>query len=93
MKEENMKITTETGSKYLINDGFCTKIDINGKHVDSFKIWSMKPVPNVDVTLLEVLEMPEGEPKIGERLYVSGKETWWVSTKIVSVEPDGSKEQ
>jgi len=82
-----MKIITETGSQYDIVHSIVTKKDKHGKRVDSFKLWSMKAIPDTATTLLEVLELPDSEPEIGKKLYVSGKDTWWITTKIVSIEP------
>lgn len=81
-----MKVTTETGSVYSIEHNLCTKVDKNGLRVDQFKVWIMKPVPDYVTTWEEIRELPEGEPVVGQRLYLSGREGWWISTRIVKVE-------
>lgn len=81
-----MKITTETGSVYDIGDhGICRKTDSEGNHVDSFKPLYMVPITKETTTLGEIHELPQGEPVIGKRLYISGLNNWWLTTRIVSV--------
>ena len=37
-----MRITTETGSVYEIDErGLCRKYDASGDHIDTFKVWGM----------------------------------------------------
>ena len=82
-----MKITTETGSVYDIDDhGYCVKTDKHGKRIDAFKPLVMIPVHNDVRTLKEVFTLPEGEPVVGKRLYISGLYVWWLTTPVVSVE-------
>lgn len=81
-----MKITTETGSVYDIEDGFCTKYNAEGQRVDAFKVWAIKSVPEVPITWEELHDLPVTSPVVGQHLYVSGKDLWWLSTTIVSVE-------
>lgn len=82
-----MKITTETGSVYEISEsGICHKTDKDGKLVDAFKPFVISPVPEHVTTLKEVYELPQGDPVIGERLFLSGLNNWWLSTRVVSVE-------
>jgi hypothetical protein len=82
-----MKITTETGSVYEIDDhGICRKYDKSGECIDSFKVWYMVPVPNEVVSVKEIYDLPKGDPEIGKRLYIGGKDSWWVSTRVVSIE-------
>jgi hypothetical protein len=82
-----MRITTETGSVYDIDDhGICIKTDKDGRRVDAFKPLVMVPVPNKIRTLKEIYALPLGEPIVGQRLYISGIDNWWLSTRVVSVE-------
>lgn len=82
-----MKIVTETGSVYDIDDhGMCIKTDKHGKRVDMFKALVMIPVPNEVKVVREIYTLPQGEPIIGQRLYISGLNTWWLTTQVVSVE-------
>jgi hypothetical protein len=86
MDEENVvKITTETGSTYTIKNGLCVKTSSKGNWVDTFKLWTMKPVPEDIATWEELHSLPEGDPVLGERLYLAGKDVWWVSTRVVSI--------
>ena len=82
-----MKITTETGSVYEIDEhGLCRKYDASGDHIDTFKVWYMVPVPNEVVSAKEIYDLPKGDPEIGKRLYIGGRDNWWVSTKVISIE-------
>lgn len=82
-----MKITTETGSVYNIDEhGICVKTDKNGNRIDAFKPFIMIPVPDGTKTLKDVLELPHGDPVIGQRIYISGLDNWWLSTAVVKVE-------
>lgn len=82
-----MKIVTETGSIYNIDDhGICVKTDKDGNRIDAFKPFTMIPVHNDVRTLKEVFTLPEGDPVVGKRLYISGLQVWWLTTTVVSVE-------
>jgi len=82
-----MKITTETGSVYDIDDnGICIKTNAEGRRIDAFKPFIIKPVPDHVTTLGEVYGLPEGNPVVGQRMYISGLNTWWISTPVVGVE-------
>lgn len=82
-----MIITTETGSVYNIDDhGICVKTDKDGNRIDAFKPFTMIPVPDGIETLKDVFELPHGDPVIGQRLYLSGLNVWWLTTTVVSVE-------
>lgn len=82
-----MKITTETGSVYEIDEhGICRKYDASGECIDAFRAWYMAPVPNEVVSVEEVYDLPKGDPEVGKRLYIGGRDSWWVSTKVVSIE-------
>lgn len=82
-----MRITTETGSVYEIDDhGICRKYDKSGEFIDSFKAFYKCAVPDWVTTVKEVYELPNSEPEIGKRFYVSGMNDSWISTKVVSIE-------
>lgn len=83
-----LKVTTETGSVYDINEsGICLKTDKDGRSVDAFKPFCLKPIPDGVLTMGEVYDLPEGDPVVGQRMYISGLNTWWITTPVVSVEP------
>jgi hypothetical protein len=84
-----MKITTESGSVYEIDSrGVCVKKDSEGKKVDAFKVFSLKPVPDNLTEWAELLEIPNSRPSVGKRMYISGLNTYWISTAVVRVEED-----
>lgn len=80
-----MIIVTESGAQYRIVDGLCKKYDGEGALVDAFKVWTMKVIDRSDMSWEELHEAPEGEPVIGKRLYLSGKDRWWITTPVKSV--------
>jgi hypothetical protein len=82
-----MKITTESGSVYEINDhGIMTKYNAEGRGIDSWKIYQMKAVSADVKDMKEVWELPQSEPEIGKLLYVGGKDGWWLSTPVVRID-------
>jgi DNA repair photolyase len=81
-----MKITTETGSCYVIERGICKKLDSAGRTVDVFKVYMTKAVSDEVNSIEEIYELERSEPEVGKRLYISGKEAWWISTKVVRIE-------
>lgn len=82
-------ITTETGSTYNISStGICLKKNKDGNPIDAFKIFCMKPVPENVKFVSEIFELDDGNPVIGQRLYLSGLNQWWISTPVVSVDYD-----
>lgn len=84
-----VRITTETGSVYDISDrGICHKMNKDGHCVDAFKPFVIKAVPDTVTTLGEVYELEDSEPVIGQRMFISGLNNWWLSTNVVSVEYD-----
>lgn len=83
-----MKITTESGATYEIIDGLCYKTDHFGIGYPPFKIWIMKSVGPEIQTLNELLDSADSPPEIGKRMYVAGKDEWWISTKIVNIEDE-----
>lgn len=82
-----MKITTESGSVYNIDDsGICTKTDKDGNRIDAFKPFIIIPVPNHIKLAKGIYTLPQGEPVVGQRLYISGLSTWWLTTPVVLIE-------
>ena len=87
MTLQNLRVITETGSTYTFNErGICTKHDASGVGVDAFKLYVAKAVPDSVSSMEEIYALPESEPEVGKRLYVGGKDGWWLSTLVVSVE-------
>jgi len=88
----SMVVTTETGSVYDIDEyGICVKKDKDGILVDAFKPYHMAPVPEGITTLGDIYNLPQGEPVIGQRFYISGKDGWWLATRVVSVSYDNKE--
>lgn len=84
----NLKITTATGSTYTFNErGICVKHDSEGRGIDAFKLYSVKALPDEVSSLQEIYDLSESAPEVGKRLYVGGKDGWWISTPVVSIEP------
>lgn len=82
-----MKIATETGSIYDIDDhGICRKYGKDGELIDSFKVFYKCAVPDEVTTTTELYQLPRSEPEIGKRLYIGGMNDSWISTKVVSIE-------
>jgi hypothetical protein len=84
-----MVITTQSGAKYRIVDGLCKKYDSDGIIVDVFKVWDMRAVePGLESW--EDLAECNSEIQIGKRMYISGKDNWWITTPVVSITETGS---
>lgn len=81
-----MKIYTESGSHYEIDNGICRKFNSEGMGVDAFKVFAMKAIdPNIK-SMKEVWTAPDAEPEVGKLLYISGLNSWWLSTPVVRIE-------
>lgn len=88
-----MKVTTESGASYTLVNGICTKVDHEGYDCGAFKVWTMKAIDTqlVDGKSMEevwevIYNTPIGEPEVGKRLFLSGRDEWWISTPVVSIE-------
>jgi hypothetical protein len=82
-----MVITTETGSSYQIEDsGICKKRDSAGRFVSVFKVIRMTRVPDSAESMEDILSMFPEEPAVGSRVYISGLNEWWLSTRVVAIE-------
>lgn len=82
-----MKVHTKSGSTYHIDErGICRKYNAQGELIDSFKAMTIKSVPSDRTSWQEVLALPDSKPKVGESMYISGLNSWWLSTKVIEVE-------
>jgi hypothetical protein len=89
MPRKQMILTTESGSMYNLDGGFCIK---NGEF--QFKIWWAYCFELTEGMRTNDLPQPFDEKDTGRRLplqvgkcmYIGGKDGWWVSTPIVSIE-------
>ena len=83
-----MIITTRSGAVYTVrgsiwqkNDGFAQKVLwMHCVHPEDFGLW----VDNLPYTHFEV--------QVGMKLYIGGKDEWWISTPIVSIEKEEGDE-
>ena len=74
--------TTSTGSTYEFVENFCLK---NQRHI--MKIWTMMSGVDPYVTGESNPSWKDvSTPEVGKRLFVSGKEGWYASSPIQSVE-------
>jgi len=83
----NVLITTESGAIYAIRRGRCTKTSSRGARYNSFSVVEIKSVPpTFSGTVLDIHNLPAKEPTIGDLMFVSGRDEWWLSTPIRSIE-------
>lgn len=84
---DTLRILTKSGSRYEIDErGIVKKYNSEGVGVDAFKVYVIKSVPKDVQNMQEIWDLPESEPEVGKLLYVGGKDGWWLSTEVVSVE-------
>lgn len=91
------EVTTETGRQYLIDQerGFFIRKGKNGSlDTDWIKIWQLKAGTHFNWPS----QSPEGTwedgfPEVGKFMYIAGKDVWWVSTEVVSIEELPSSEE
>jgi hypothetical protein len=81
-----MVIVTESGSQYRIFDDFCKKYDADGVMVDSFKVWTIKGIEPGQESW-ESIHESDAEVAVGKRMYISGKDSWWLTTPVVRLIP------
>lgn len=85
-------ITTETGSTYKILHNICHKQDKDGNHLDSFKVFYITGISADTQSMDDIFDkIKDGTferrlPEVGERMYISGRDGWWLSTTVISVE-------
>lgn len=87
----NMRITTESGAVYVLDSGICYKTGHDGEEYSPFKAWFIKALDDDTFTWDQLRDLPNTGPVIGKRMYISGKEDWWVSTKVISIADMGSE--
>lgn len=85
MEIPNMEILTQSGSRYSIKNNLCVKKNSRGVIVDTFKIYSIKDITEEILSMEEIYQSPESLPTVGHRMFISGRDTWWVSTVIVEI--------
>lgn len=85
MEIPNIEVVTESGSTYIIREGFCVKTNSEGMKVDAFKLWKIKACPEDVSTFEEIYGLEHGMPEVGKRMFISGKDSWWLSTQVKSI--------
>lgn len=83
-----MKIATESGATYDIVNGICYKTGHDGEKHSPFKVWVTKAVDPSAATWDEVHAFPDGPPEIGKRMLIMGKDEFWLSTVVVSIQEE-----
>ena len=85
-----IKITTDSGSYYIIDDGYFNKNKTEWHSIHQlffFNFEDLGIVRNWQEFWTYSENMPKTyEPEVGKHMYISGRDVWWISTKIVSVE-------
>lgn len=89
-----MRVSTETGSYYDIDldVGLWSKNSAGRQ-----SLWEYAAVPDWQDKRSEVMNVGLVEwsrkhgrmfeiPKVGECLYIMGRDTWWLSTRVTSIE-------
>lgn len=82
----DMKITTSSGAVYSIVRNFCTKIDKEGKKVDSFRVVRIKSLPDSAGSFEDIYSLEDSSPEVGKRMFICGVNSWWVTTKIAKIQ-------
>lgn len=80
------KITTKSGSVYRIQGGRCAKND-NIMFTLIKEPYCIDKEDLKDATSWkDIFEAPQNPIQVGMLLYVHGRDEWWLSTPIVSIE-------
>lgn len=86
------EITTETGAKYLvdIDRQFWMKISRDGYKYPWERTWRLEHgrvgETVTDFPWVENSGWKPGLPEVGDNLYISCRDSWWISTPVVSIE-------
>ena len=82
----NLTVKTASGAVYEIRNGICYKTSSDGYKESPFKVYAMRAVSPEFKSLEEIYEAERSKPEVGKLFYVSGRDEWWLSTEVVSVE-------
>lgn len=83
---KHWKVTTKSGNVYDVD------LDNGFAHFNSssIRIWNFKSIPTealATLTWLSLSELPDSDiPVVGERMYISGKDEWQISSVVASFE-------
>ncbi len=86
-----MKMTMESGSVYTYEHGIVVIDPVEGGPKYAIKAWTLFAFDSNDLESLETIQdlldkVDRKDPAVGLRLFVSGKDDWRISTKIVKLE-------
>lgn len=81
-QEPAHKITTETGSYYVIDNGYWSK---NGGELSTL-MWAHCVEDRPYDGIGELSQSEQLPLQVGKSMYLGGYSLWWVSTFIVSIE-------
>ena len=86
-----MKMTMESGSVYTYEHGIVVIDPVEGGPKYAIKAWTFFAFESEELEGMEKLmdfldKVERKDPAVGLRLYVSGKDDWRISTKIVKLE-------
>lgn len=76
-----MKITTKSGSVYIVENGFWSR---NGGSKN--KIWRFFSVPKDAEMVEDIVEAGLPAPQMGYAMYFDNLDMWQVTTEIVKIE-------
>lgn len=79
------KITTKTGSYYEIKHGRWRKNGQGGWE----SVWGMQGIDRLNITSWDDITNPEATlvpVQVGLSLYITSRDSWWLSTPVVSIE-------
>ena len=79
-----LEVTTETGSVYRIDliNRFWRKNDGPFERLSALQVGTTKCWPDEDPESWSTARKPE----VGKHMYIASRDSWWVTTKIVSIE-------
>ena len=91
-----MKITTKTGAVYRIDEHRHWTKERDGRLIDGpWSVWALQQ--NIDPIDPETFDVPWRKPElwehvaypeVGKHMYIHGRDSWYITTEIVSVEDE-----
>ena len=85
-----IKITTKSGSYYTIDRGYFAKNKTEWHSIQELYFFKLEDLPKfrswtefyeVSLNMLKI-----SHPQVGLHMYISGRDVWWISTEIISIE-------
>lgn len=85
-----IKITTKSGSYYTIDRGYFAKNKTEWHSIQELYFFDLGDIGIIRYWtefFAKAKDMEKTyEPEVGKYMYISGRDVWWISTEIVSVE-------